>query len=82
MLTKDLKKGTRITQRNGWEAKIVGSARGTTTLCEVYGFCTEMGSIYTHDMTGYYDEQGNYKTDIEFTKSQLKCKEMTRSMGW
>ena len=82
MLTKDLKKGTMIQLRNGWKAKTMGSARGTTCVCEVYGFCTEAGSIYSHDIIGYWDESSNYHADLEYSPGQLKCKKMTKAMGW
>ena len=77
------KKGYRVMQRNGWEADVIGSARGTTTLCRVYGYETECGSIYTHDIVAYKDPvTGMWKNDIEFTPGQMKCKQMVRSMGW
>jgi len=77
------KKGYRILQRNGWEADVIGSARGTTTVCRVYGFETECGSIYTHDIAAYKDPvNGEWHHDIEFTPAQIKCREMARSMGW
>lgn len=76
------KTGFRVKQRNGWEADVIGSARGTTTLCRVYGFHTEMGSIYTHDIIAYKDSDGTWKNDLEFTKAQLECRQMASSMGW
>lgn len=82
MLTKDLKKGTMVQLNNGWKAKVIGSARGHTTLCEVYGFCTEMGSVYTTDIVGYWEADGTYKSDIELTESQKKAKKMRSSFGF
>jgi len=82
MLTKDLKKGTMVQLRNGWKAKTMGSARNSTTVCEVYGFVTECGSVYTHDIVGYVDDAGNYKADLEYSKGQLKCRDSVRLMGW
>ena len=76
------KKGYRVMQRNGWEADVIGSARGTTTVCRVYGFVTECGSIYTHDIVAYKDANGEWKRDLEFTPGQLKCREMVKAMGW
>ena len=77
------KKGYRVMQRNGWQADVLGSARGTTTLCRVYGFETECGSIYTSDIIAYKDKAtGEWKHDLEFTPAQIKCREMVRSMGW
>ena len=77
------KKGYRVMQRNGWEADVLGSARGTTTVCQVYGFETECGSIFSHDIIGYKDKvTGDWKYDLEYTPGQIKCREMVRSMGW
>lgn len=77
------KKGYRVIQRNGWEADVVGSARGTTTVCRVYGYETECGSIYTHDIVAYKDPvTGDWKRDLEFTPAQNECRRMAASMGW
>jgi len=75
------KKGFRVMQRNGWEADVIGSARGTSTLCRVYGFNEECGSIYTHDIVAYKDSEGNWKNDLEFTPAQMNCKQWHSSMG-
>jgi hypothetical protein len=86
MLTKDIKKGTKVQLRNGFTAKTMGSARGATCVCEVFGaeqgFFNECGSCYSHDIVGYWDENSNYHTDLEYSPGQLKCKKMSRSMGW
>jgi hypothetical protein len=88
MLTKDFwnakeKKGMKVLLRNGFRADVAGSARGNTTLCNVYGLFNEMGSVYTHDIVAYQDPTtGDWKRDIEFTKSQENCRRMAASMGW
>ena len=76
MLTKELKKETRVLLRNGWEAKTLGSARGTTTLCEVYGIVTEMGSVYSHDIVKYQNENGGWDVISGYQPCQLKCRKM------
>jgi hypothetical protein len=49
--SKDLRKGTMVTLRNGWAARIEdNNTRGHTRLATVYGTYTEMGSIYTTDI--------------------------------
>lgn len=80
MKTSELKKGTRVQLANGWEADTLGSARGTTTVCQVHGLCDEAGSVYTHDIVAYKDEQGNWRNDLEYSLGQLKCKKMVKSM--
>jgi hypothetical protein len=80
MLTNELKKGTRIKLRNGWEADLWDNKKGNTRVANVYGFCTEAGSVYSHDIVAYKDKDGNWKNDIEYTESQLKCKKMNESL--
>lgn len=50
MKTNDIKKGTRILLRNGWEAVLIDNKKGTIRDAEVYGDFTECGSIYAHDI--------------------------------
>lgn len=78
MKTSEIKKGTRVILRNGFEAKTLESARKTTCLCEVYGIVTEAGSVYSHDIVGYQNEEGNWCSDVEYSKSQMSCQKMAR----
>ena len=50
MFTNQLKKGDEVVLRNGWKARIEDNKKGDTRLCTVYGFETEMGSVYSHDI--------------------------------
>ena len=50
MKTNELKKGDRVRLRNGWEAEIMDNLKGTRRLAKVFGFETEIGSIYAHDI--------------------------------
>ena len=51
MLANDLKKGMRVRlQGTGWLADIADNAKGNIRMCKVYGFETEIGSVYTHDI--------------------------------
>ena len=50
VVTNDLKKGDLVMLRNGWQARIADNRKGDTRLCTVYGFETEMGSVYSHDI--------------------------------
>lgn len=82
MLTKDIKKGSRVLLRNGWEAKTLESARKSTVLCEVYGLYTECGSIYGHDIVAVIDTDGHRMPVTGYQPCQIKCKEMNDSMPW
>lgn len=53
MLTNDLKKGDFVRLRNGWIARLEDNMRGATRVCTVWGFETEMGSVYAHDMVSH-----------------------------
>jgi len=51
MLTNELKKGMRVLLRGTqWEADVWDNAKGQTRVCLVYGFETEAGSVYSHDI--------------------------------
>jgi len=82
MLTKEIKKGTKVKLRNGWEAKTLESARKTTCLCEVYGFVTECGSVYSHDIVAVLDENDHWAPVTEYTPGQLKCKKVNDNLPW
>lgn len=71
MLSNDVKKGTEVVLRNGWKARIEDNARGLIRLATVYGYFTEMGSIYMFDIA---------EPKIEFTPSQMK--QIARIKSW
>ena len=53
--TPQILKGDRIQLRNGWEAEVLdGYKNRPTRLCKVYGYCTEMGSVYSRDILSVY----------------------------
>lgn len=58
---KDIRKGTRIVLKNGWEADVLDNLTNRQTrMCKVYGTYTEMGSVYTSDIVqahvgGYWE---------------------------
>ena len=92
MFTNELKKGDKIRLRNGWDATIEDNLKGNTRLCTVYGICTEMGSVYSHDIVGVY-QGGNALTievakdtcpivDIEHTPAQFKLKQKCAAMSF
>lgn len=78
MKTNELKKGVRVLLRNGWEAVIEDNLKGNTRMATVYGYCTEMGSVYSHDISMYQDSQGNWHS-LEHTPAQLKLKKIVGS---
>lgn len=77
MKTNELKKGMRIRLRNGWEADLADNMNGQTRMAKVYGFETEIGSVYSHDIVAVRfpaiaDSEGERWIPIEHTPAQLK----------
>jgi hypothetical protein len=79
MHLKDIKKGTRVYLRNGWEATVQGNTKQNTVVCEVYGFCTESGSVYGHDIIRYQDDQGNWHDITGYQPCQIRCRERLKN---
>jgi len=82
MKTNDLKKGTRILLRNDWQADLMDNMKGNTRFANVFGDFNEMGSVYSHDIVGRQDADGNWHQDIEYTPAQLKLRKTISAMGW
>lgn len=75
MKTNDLKKGTRVKLRNGWLADIADNRKGDTRMATVYGFETEMGSVYSHDIVAAQSPiDGKSWVAIEHTPAQNKLR--------
>ena len=75
MVTNDLKKGDLVQLQNGWMARIADNRKGNTRLCTVYGFETEMGSVYSHDIIQLVNEVTGVRTSITHTEKQKAVKD-------
>jgi hypothetical protein len=72
-----------------WEAKLMDNARGNIRMAEVYGFETEIGSVYSHDILAYFEEVFDEKANlinsgwqkVEHTASQLALKAQLKGGG-
>lgn len=83
MTPNDLKKGALVKLRNGWNARIEDNRKGTTRLCTVFGYETEMGSVYAHDMWAVLidPEVGEaHWEELTLTKSMQKCKDLNEKL--
>jgi hypothetical protein len=81
MFTNDLKKGTRILLRIGWEADLIDNKKGTIRVARVYGIEDECGSIYAHDIVARKTPgDPNWIRDIEYTPAQKECYERERRL--
>ena len=80
MKTNDLKRGSYVLLRNGWEAEIADNMKGNTRLATVYGDFTETGSVYAHDIVRvkFADEWH----DIEHTPAQVKLMDQLKRIGF
>lgn len=80
MTTNELRKGTMVTLRNGWTARLEDNKKGNIRLATVYGDFTEMGSIYATDIV---TAQVNGQTvRITPTASQQKAQEARAFWGF
>jgi len=79
MKTNDIKKGQRVTLRNGWNGTMMDNRKGNTRLVEVEGVYTEIGSVYAHDIVIAQSADGTYEP-VEHTPAQLKLRETVA--GW
>jgi hypothetical protein len=66
----ELKRGTRVRLRNGWEAIINQKCKGNILNATVFGDFTETGSIYTHDIIAA--EINGQWVDVEMTEGQAQ----------
>lgn len=78
MKTNELKKGARVSLRNGWFATIADNMKGNTRLAEVEGYYTEIGSVYSHDIVLAHTADGI--VEIEHTPAQKKLRRLVEGM--
>ena len=78
--TNDLKRGALVQLRNGWQARIEDNKKGNIRLCTVYGYETEMGSVYSHDIIQLVSEADGAWTPITHTDKQLQCQAMNAAL--
>jgi hypothetical protein len=79
---KDVKKGTLVVLRNGWEAEVADNmVNSQTRMCTVYGDYTEMGSVYSTDIHSARMADGSWHV-VEHTPSQLKARAARKGWGF
>ena len=77
----EVKKGSRVELRNGFLATVLDNlTNGQTRLCNVEGFVTEMGSVYSSDMLNVLTPWG--WSPIQHTPKQLAGRKARQQMGW
>lgn len=69
--TNEIRKGTKVLLRNGFEAIIDDNKKGNIRFARVFGIYEELGSIYAHDICTAYMPDGEI-CEIELTPAQKK----------
>ena len=79
MLQNDMKKGQMGILTNGWKFRIEDNKKGNIRMAMVWGYETEMGSIYTSDIA--YLTMPNGTTErLEKTPAQAKQSDKTAQL--
>lgn len=78
MTTNDIKKGMLVRLNNGWEARVEDNRKGATRTATVFGYYTEMGSIYAHDIAAV--EVNGRWVDVQRTKKEIATKNTIASL--
>jgi hypothetical protein len=71
MLANDMKKGQWGTLINGWRFEVADNLKGVARTLKVYGFATDIGSTYIHDIDTLDMPDGSDER-IEFSPAQVK----------
>lgn len=80
--TKEVRKGTLVCLRNGWEAEVLDNATNRQTrLCKVFGTYTETGSVYSTDIVSARMPDGIWYV-VEHTPAQLKAHAARKALGF
>ena len=85
MKTNDLKQGDWIKLKNGWVGQLADNRRGNVRTATVYGWHTEVGSVYSHDIVAKLDagpRGGRVVAKVEHTAGQKKLERIARGLGW
>ena len=79
--TKELRKGTMVTLRNGWEARLEdNNTKGHTRYATVFGIYEELGSIYTTDIVSATVK--GLEVQVQHSPSQLKAAKARAAWGF
>lgn len=80
--TSDISKGDKVQLRNGWQADVMDNCKTRSTrLCKVYGFETEIDSVYSHDIVARLNSDGT-RDAVVMTDKQFKFMQQVASLGF
>lgn len=78
--TNNLKKGTKVILKNGWNAVLMDNRKGNIRLAEVDGLYKEVGSIYSYDISSA-EVDGKWQ-GVLLTDKQLEAQVWGDMMGF
>ena len=81
MLANDMRKGDEGRLLNGWKFRIEDNRKGLSRLATVWGYETEIGSVYVHDIA-YVDTLDGRRERIELSKAQAARVAAIRAAGF
>ena len=80
MLQNEMKKGQMGMLKNGWKFRIEDNKKGNIRMATVWGFETEMGSIYTSDIAVLENPITKQLEKLEMTSDQKKKSGKTKDL--
>lgn len=81
MKTNDIKKGDRIKlAHSGWFGTMKDNMKGNRRMAEVEGYCTEIGSVYSHDIVLAMPKGTFDWVQIEYTPAQDKLRKQVEGI--
>ena len=80
MLQNEMKKGTKGMLKNSWLFRIEDNKKGNVRLATVWGYSTEMTSIYTSDIACIENPVTKQLEKLEMTPDQKKKSDKTKDL--
>ena len=75
----DIKKGDIGYLKNGWKFEMFDNKKGNIRMAKVYGYATEIGSIYAHDIA--HIEKDGVDIPVDASRYQDQT-DMIRNLGF
>jgi hypothetical protein len=64
-----------------WEARVMDNKKGNTRFLEVHGWEKDLGSVYSHQIIGWFDTSSGTWQPITHTEAQLKLKQTVKGLS-
>jgi hypothetical protein len=80
VVSNQIKKGTKLRLKNGWNATMMDNRRGSIRTMEVQGLHTEIGDNYVWEIKSAFID-GQWKT-VQLTKNQQEQRDRIKGLGF